>query len=91
MRLSSGVLTALDIYGHPIGVNNRGSSVYKTNLGTIVTLLTYILIMINTVDLITKFRTKSNQLETYQQLEDSHEGVKANFTGQPLQIMIARS
>ena len=65
MRLSSGVLTALDIYGHPISVNNKGSSVYKTHLGTIVTLLTYILIMINTVDLITKFRTKSNQLETY--------------------------
>ena len=58
LKLSNGVLTALDIYGHPIGVNHRGKTVYKTWLGTVFTLMTYALIIVNTVELITKFRTK---------------------------------
>ena len=54
------LLTALDIYGHPIGVHYNNQSVYKTWVGSLFTLLTYALILMNTVELITKFRTKSD-------------------------------
>ena len=70
LKMSKGVLTALDIYGHPIGVHYDGKAVYKTWLGSIFTLLTYALIIMNTVDLITKFRTKSDQQESFQLLKD---------------------
>ena len=54
------LLTALDIYGHPIGVHYNNQSVYKTWVGSLFTLLTYALILMNTVELISKFRTKSD-------------------------------
>ena len=63
--MSNGVLTALDIYGHPIGVNHHGEPVYKTRLGSLFTLMTYALIVFNTVELITKFKTKSDQQESF--------------------------
>ena len=52
-KMSSGVLSALDIYGHPIGVNHAGSSVYKTRLGSLMTVLTYALMLVNFVNLAT--------------------------------------
>ena len=35
---------SIDMYGHPVGVNYKGSDAYKTRLGALVTLLTYLLI-----------------------------------------------
>ena len=60
LRMSQGVLTALDIYGHPIGVNHQGESVFRTRLGTMFTIITYALILINTIELVLKFSTKSD-------------------------------
>ena len=54
------MLTALDIYGHPIGVNHQGESVFRTRLGTMFTIITYALILINTIELVLKFSTKSD-------------------------------
>ena len=39
----------LDIYGHPLNLNLDGSEVYRTKLGAMVTLLTYVLIIFNFV------------------------------------------
>ena len=52
-KMSAGVLTALDIYGHPIGVHYQGDSVFKTRLGSLVTLMTYSLMLINFIGLVT--------------------------------------
>ena len=79
LKMSRGVLTALDIYGHPIQVHHRGEQVYKTKLGTFFTLITYALIIVNTVELITKFRTKSDQTESFQMLIDPHIDTIASF------------
>ena len=60
LKMSKGVLTALDIYGHPIGVHHQGEPVYKTRLGSFFTLATYVLILVNTIGLIQKFSSKSD-------------------------------
>ena len=65
LKLSSGTLTMFDIYGHPIGVNLNGSEAYKTKLGTLMTLATYVLIIVNTVNIWTEFVTRSGQKESY--------------------------
>ena len=41
-----------DIFGHVIGVHYRGRNAYKTLLGALCTLATYILITINLVTLV---------------------------------------
>ena len=53
------LLKRLDIYGHKISVNYRGKDAFKTKLGGLVSLATYVLIIINTVQLITKFIDRS--------------------------------
>ena len=45
-------ITALDIYGWPIEVNYRGSQVYRTRLGALSSLITYFLIVYNTINLL---------------------------------------
>ena len=40
-----------DVFGHPISINYKGSDTYKTKLGAFVTLLTYALIIYNTITL----------------------------------------
>ena len=51
----------LDMYGHAIGVTYRGSDKYKTNLGALVTLVTYILMTINLLSLLVAFNDGSKQ------------------------------
>ena len=51
--------------------------------------MTYALIMVNTVELITKFRTKSDQQETFQMIKDLYEGENVTFAYQPTEIMFA--
>ena len=60
LKMSSGMLTVLDMYGHPITIKHQGQSVYRTKLGSLVTLLTYVLIVINSVDLYSDFTSMSS-------------------------------
>ena len=57
------IFVNLDIYGHAIGVHYRGRGAYKTRLGALVTLATYILMIINTVSLFKAFMDGSMQEE----------------------------
>ena len=41
-----------DIFGHPIGVHYRGSDTFKTFLGSLCTLASYVLIIVYFVTLI---------------------------------------
>ncbi len=52
-----------DIYGHPISVHYKGSESYKTLLGALCTVATYVLIGINLFTLLTTFNDGSNQNE----------------------------
>ena len=52
-----------DIYGHPISVHYKGSDSYKTVLGALCTVATYVLIAVNFVTLLTAFNDGSNQDE----------------------------
>ena len=76
-KMSSGVLTALDIYGSPIGVNHAGSSAYKTRLGSLMTLLTYALMLVNFINLATQFSTRSAQIESSQLVKEMHRNTTA--------------
>jgi hypothetical protein len=37
------IVNALDIYGQPIGVNYKGESSYKTKVGALMSLFTFVL------------------------------------------------
>ena len=56
-------LTSLDIYGHPVGVLFKGSSVYQTRLGALITLITYMLMLFNLQTLFSAFLDGSKQEE----------------------------
>ena len=88
MRLIANRLTKFDIYGHPITVNLAGSGVYKTKLGALATLLTYILVVINLMQLVTQFIDKSNQKESTQNfvVDDIEEQV--SFIDNKYQVML---
>ena len=40
------LLAALDIFGHNVGVQYRGQETYKTKFGGLLTLATYVLVLI---------------------------------------------
>ena len=50
----------LDIYGSPFKVHYRGKETYMTAMGGILTLATFILICINTLDISTQYFDNSN-------------------------------
>ena len=68
------ILTSQDIYGHAIGVHYDGEDTHKTRLGGVLTIVTYILGLINTYNLVLQFVDKSEQKEDYSKIQvDSHE------------------
>ena len=60
------IMTWLDLYGHGIGVTYRGDTFFKTKLGGFFSLVTYVLVIINTLNLIQAYAKKSDQVENYQ-------------------------
>ena len=62
-------LTSIDLFGHPIGVHYKGSGNFRTILGSICSVVTLVLIAINTLSISTKFVDHSDQSEFYQQLK----------------------
>ena len=57
------LLESQDIFGHPIGVNYKGDNTFKTRLGALCTIVSYALILFNTVTLTTAYKNHS-KLET---------------------------
>ena len=54
---------ALDIFGHPIGVNYKGNDTFQTKMGAFFTLVVYSLIIINLITLSTDFIAGTKQEE----------------------------
>ena len=50
-----GLLVRLDIFGHNVGVHYKGEDAYKTKFGGLLTLVTYVLVIIQTLNLFTDF------------------------------------
>ena len=65
LRSATSKLSGLDFYGHPVGVNYRGSHTYGTKLGALCSIMTTVLICINSATLIASFANKSDQTEFY--------------------------
>ena len=59
----------LDMYGHAIGVHYRGRGAYKTRLGALLTLATYVLMTVNMVSLFIAFNDGSKQEEKDQSMQ----------------------
>ena len=57
------------MYGHKIGLNYEGSDKFKTKLGAVVTIMTYVLILINTLKIVSEFVNDENQREIYRPLQ----------------------
>ena len=53
----------LDTFGRPLSVNYKGSDTYKTKLGALCTVISYVLMSVNLFNLITTFVSNSNQVE----------------------------
>ena len=64
------LLKTIDIYGHPIGMTYKGSGSFSTRLGGVLSLMTFILICINTKELILSFSDHSNQKEKVYSLSE---------------------
>ena len=61
MALAIGSLfRSLDRFGHPIDLLYKGKPSYKTKLGALVSLCTYLLILINLMGLLSDFVTGDN-------------------------------
>ena len=56
-------LVSKDVYGHPVGVNYRGSGTYQTSLGAFCTLALYVLATVNSIILFQAFLDNSKQEE----------------------------
>ena len=56
-------LVGRDIYGHPITVNHDGEDKYKTRFGALLTLASFVFIMVNLVTKLTEFGDRSTQDE----------------------------
>ena len=60
-----GLLQKLDIFGHKVGVHYRGEDTYKTKLGGLLSLATYVLVLIQTINLVTDFVNHTAQTENF--------------------------
>ena len=47
--------TGFDIYGHAVGVHYKGSDTFKTRMGALCTFITYALMTVNLITLISAF------------------------------------
>ena len=63
MKKFTTALKSIDIFGHPVGVHYKGSSTYKTSLGSFMTLLSIIIVGIYAQILITELATGDSQDE----------------------------
>ena len=82
----------LDMYGHAVGVTYRGEGKYKTRCGALVTLATYVLIIINALSLFVAFNDGSNQKELVQSTRfDRSLADKVDLVDQDLDIMFLMS
>ena len=61
----SSLLVGLDIYGHQVGVHYKGDDAYRTKFGGMLSLITYVLVFIQTLNLITDFVEHSAQTEKF--------------------------
>ena len=52
-----------DIFGQPVGVNYEGSDSFKTKVGALITVLTYLVMLMNLSTLLTAFADGSRQEE----------------------------
>ena len=65
-----GLLTGLDVFGHKIGVNYNGDDAYKTKFGGLLTLITYVLVVIYTNTLVHDFYEHTAQVvENYSRIK----------------------
>ena len=56
-------LLSLDKFGYQMEMHYQGASVYKTLFGSLVSVLTYILILINALSISSDFISNDNQTE----------------------------
>ena len=58
----------LDKFGYSVGVHYQGSSQYKTLFGSLISVLTYVLIIINALGILSDFINNDNQTEITRKL-----------------------
>ena len=56
-------LVGIDVFGHPVGVNYRGSGSFKTKMGALCSLATLIMVLANFTTLVRIFFDGSKQEE----------------------------
>ena len=64
MRKLTDFFVSKDMFGQPVTVNYRGSDVFRTKIGALLSLVTYLLILFNLVNLVQSFIDGSRQNES---------------------------
>lgn len=67
-------LTELDIFGHKISVHYKGSETFKTKFGGAMTLVAYVLIIVQTSNLFSGFVSNSAQTEKFVSIKSDLQG-----------------
>ena len=82
-------IVSYDRWGKTITVNYSGSSVYKTRLGALVSIVSYVLLISFTVNLFQAFIDGSRQTETAQTLKyETFESESYNFSDMSFGVQI---
>ena len=88
----SGLLLRLDIFGHKVGMHYRGEDAYRTKFGGLLSLATYVLVIIQTLNLVTDFVDHSAQTENFVRIkQDLVDQGEFSLHDQQLQIQITDS
>ena len=88
MKMPRGTLTMLDLFGHPVGVNLHGQPMFRTKLGSFVSVLTYALILFNLVNLIIGYQSKSAQKESYQRIKEMNTDRNISVTDHRMEFIL---
>ena len=64
MKKFTNFFVSKDMFGQPVTVNYRGSDVFRTKIGALLSLATYILIVFNSISLVHSFFDGSKQSES---------------------------
>ncbi len=73
----TGVVKKFDRFGHTMGLNYEGSSSYKTLFGSCISIIAYILILINASNILIDFVNNDNQKEVNRRVDAKIEDLGA--------------
>ena len=90
LKLFRGALSKIDIYGHPFKLNYKGHVSHHTYFGAFCSMLTLFLVLFNLIILVSQYRDKSAQSDSFQLLKGFSHSVPINLPELGMQLAIVQ-